>query len=248
MSKKLSLLIIIVSLLFLLTGCNTKYESVNMGVKDVGTLEAVDNVLITAEKNDVEYLTNEDGRLNIKKFPVGDYELTITKAGYKEYKKNIAVIEGENFIEILIPKEENTADSKINYSGTVDSFNGKEVSGLWLYYADKYEFEMFVTENANESIVSKHYKCLGGRTGHGSYDGVKEMTLIIEMEEVKSGDKDDFLVYADKDNFIAGIVNNTDVIREGKELHYSKLPDFIKEHAEESERFYKGKTDYINYD
>lgn len=247
MSKKLILLSLIVSLLFVLSGCNTKYGSVNMEVKDVETLAAVDNVLITVEKNDVEYLTNESGMLNIKELAVGDYELTITKAGYKEYKKSIAVVEGDNFVEILIPKEENTADNRINHSGTIDTYNGKQVNGLWLYYADEHEFEMFVTENADENIISEHYKYLGGRTGHGTYDGVKAMTSVIEMEELNSGISDYFLVYADKDNFISCTVNS-DIYEEGRQIHYSELPSFIKEHAEKSEHIYRGKTDYMNYD
>jgi len=247
MLKKLFLLTLILSLLFVLSGCNTQYGSVNMEVKDVETLEAVDNVLVSAEKNDVEYLTNESGILNIKELPVGDYELTITKAGYKEYKKIIAVVEGDNFVEILIPKEENTADNRINHSGTIDRYNGKKVNGLWLYYADEHEFEMFVTENENEHIISEHYKFHGGRTGHGTYDGVQAMTLDIEMEEVNSGATEYFLVYADKDNFISGIVNKN-IFAEGREIYYRELPGFIKEHAEESKHLYRGKTDYMNYD
>lgn len=248
MTKKLILLVLIVSLLFILSGCKTKYGNVNMEVKDVETLEAVDNVLISSEKKEVEYLTNENGVLKIQDLAVGDYELTITKAGYKEYKKSIVVVEGDNFVEILIPEEENTEDNRINHSGTIDSYNGKQVNGLWLYYADEHEFEMFITENENENIISEHYKFHGGRTGHGTYDGIQAMTLIIEMEEINSDDIDDFLVYADKDDFIAGVVNDTDVIREGKRLHYTELPSFIKKQVEKSEHIYKGKTDYMNYD
>ena len=111
---------------FIFCFCNIKYVS-----KDVETLEDVDNVLISAEKNDVEYLTNESEMLNIKELPVGDYELTIiTKAGYKEYKKSIAVVEGDNFVEILIPKEENTEENRINHSGIIDKNTGKQVNCL----------------------------------------------------------------------------------------------------------------------